>query len=84
MCILWLMKLLAARCTMMLGAIASAFLAAGATAAVAAVKQGWSEAQSARTAGNTEDAVAKGKAAESKLADLMASLGMSSKSAAAK
>src|SRR3974390_1272755 len=57
---------------------------AGATAAVAAVKQAWSEGQSARTAGNTEDAVAKGKAAESKLADLMASLGMSSKSAAAK
>jgi hypothetical protein len=57
---------------------------AGAGAALDAVKQGWGEAQSARTAGNLEDAVAKGKAAESKLAELMTSLGMNSKSAAAK
>jgi hypothetical protein len=57
---------------------------AGAGAALDAVKHGWDEAQSARKSGNIEDAVAKGKAAESKLAELMASLGMNSKTAAAK
>ena len=57
---------------------------AGAGAAVDAAKQGWSDAQSARTSGNIEDAVTKGKAAEAKLSELMASLAMDSKSAAAK
>jgi hypothetical protein len=57
---------------------------AGAGAAADAAKQGWSDAQSARTSGNIEDAVAKGKATEAKLSDLMASLGMNSPSAAAK
>jgi len=57
---------------------------AGAGAAVDAVKQGWTDAQSARTAGNVEDAVAKGKAAQAKLSELMASLGMDSTSTAAK
>jgi hypothetical protein len=57
---------------------------AGAGAAVDAAKQGWSEAQSARTAGNVADAVAKGQAAEAKLSELMASLGMQSPNAAAK
>ncbi len=57
---------------------------AGAGAAIDAAKQSWSDAQSARTAGNVEDAVTKGKAAEAKLSELMTSLGMDSKSAAAK
>jgi hypothetical protein len=57
---------------------------AGAGAALEAVKQGWADAQSARKSGNLEDAVAKGKAAESQLTELMASLGVNSKSAAAK
>ncbi len=57
---------------------------AGAGAAIDAAKQGWSDAQSARTSGNIEDAVTKGKAAEAKLSELMTSLGMDSKSAAAK
>jgi hypothetical protein len=57
---------------------------AGAGAAVDAAKQGWSDAQSARTSGNVEDAVTKGKAAEAKLSELMTSLGMNSPRAAAK
>ena len=57
---------------------------AGAGAGVDAAKQGWSDAQSARTSGNVEDAVAKGKAAQAKLSEVMASLGMDSKTAAAK
>ena len=57
---------------------------AGAGTAVDAVKQGWTDAQSAKTSGNLEDAVAKGKAAQAKLSELMASLGMSSASPAGK
>jgi hypothetical protein len=49
---------------------------AGAGAAVDAAKQGWSEAESSRKAGNVEEAVDKGKAAQAKLGELMASLGM--------
>ena len=57
---------------------------AGAGAAVDSAKQGWNDAQSARTAGNLEDAVAKGKAAEAGLSELMSSLGMAGASTAAK
>ena len=56
---------------------------AGAGAEVDAAKQGWSDAQSAKTAGNVEDAVAKGKAAAATVSALMTSLGMGSGSAAA-
>ena len=57
---------------------------AGAGAEVDAAKQGWTDAQSAKTSGNVEDAVAKGKAAEAKVSALMTSLGMGSGKAAAK
>ena len=57
---------------------------AGAGAEVDAAKQGWSDAQSAKTSGNVEDAVTKGKAAEAKVSALMTSLGMASGNAAAK
>lgn len=57
---------------------------AGAGAAVDAAKQGWSDAQSARTSGKLEDAVAKSKVAEAKLSELMTALGVDSPSAAAK
>lgn len=57
---------------------------AGAGAAVDAVKQGWSDAQSARTSGNLEDAVAKGQGAQAKLSELMSSLGIKSAGAPAK
>ena len=57
---------------------------AAAGTSVDAVKQGWNDAQSARTAGNLEDAVAKGTATQAKLSELTASLGMDSKSAAKK
>lgn len=57
---------------------------AGASAEVDAAKQGWNDAQSAKTARNLEDAVTRGKAAQAKVSALMASLGMSSGSAAAK
>ncbi len=51
---------------------------AGAGAVVDAAKQDWSEAQSAHQAGNLQDAVAKGKAAQEKLGALMTSLGTAS------
>lgn len=57
---------------------------AGAGAEVSAAKQGWRDAQSAKTSGDLEDAVAKGKAAAAKVSALMASLGMRSGNAAAK
>jgi len=57
---------------------------AGAGAAVEAAKQGWSEAESTRKAGNVEEAVDKGKAAQAKLGELMASLGMPAPAAPAK
>jgi hypothetical protein len=57
---------------------------AGAGAAVDDAKHGWSDAQSARTSGNVEDAVTKGKAVKAKLSELMSSLGMDSPGAAAK
>ena len=57
---------------------------AGASAEVSAAKQGWTDAQSAKTSRNLEDAVTKGKAAEAKVSSLMTSLGMGSGNAAAK
>jgi len=51
---------------------------------VDAAKQSWSDAQSAKSAGNVEDAVAKGKATQDKLSELMTSLGMSGGATAAK
>jgi hypothetical protein len=57
---------------------------AGAGAALDAAKQGWSEAQGAATSGNVEDAVVKGKAAQAKLAELMASLAAHAPGAVAK
>jgi hypothetical protein len=57
---------------------------AGAGSAVDAAKQSWSDAQSAKTSGNVEDAVAKGKATQATLTELMASLGMSAGGTAAK
>jgi len=49
---------------------------AAAGPALDAAKQGWADAQSAKTAGNLEDAVAKGQAAQAKMTELMGSLGM--------
>lgn len=57
---------------------------AGAGAEVDAAKQGWSDAQSAKSSGKVEDAVEKGKAVEATVSRLTASLGMSSGTAAAK
>jgi len=57
---------------------------AGAGAALDAAKQAWTESQSARTSGNMDDAIAKGKAAQTKLSELMTSLGMEIPVAAAK
>jgi hypothetical protein len=57
---------------------------AGAGAAVDAAKQAWSESQRARSSGKMDDAIAKGNAAEAKLSEVMASLGMASPNAAAK
>lgn len=57
---------------------------AAAGAAVDAAKQGWAESQSARTSGNLEDAVAKGKATQATLAELMSSLAIASPRAATK
>jgi hypothetical protein len=56
----------------------------GASAELDAAKQSWSDAQSAQTAKNLEDAVAKGKTAETKVSGLMASLGMGGANAPAK
>jgi hypothetical protein len=49
---------------------------AGAGTLVGAAKQDWSDAEAAQQGGNVEDAVAKGKAAQAKLAELMAALAM--------
>lgn len=57
---------------------------AGAGAVIDAAKQDWSDAQSAHQAENLDDAVAKGKAADTKLADLMTSLGVAKPAAAKK
>ena len=57
---------------------------AGLGAKIDAAKQGWGDAQSAQTAGNLEDAVAKGKAAATQISELRTSLGMGTGSAAAK
>ena len=57
---------------------------AGAGGAVDAAKQAWSESQSARSAGKMDDAIAKGKAAQATLSELMTSLGMETPAAAAK
>jgi hypothetical protein len=57
---------------------------AGAGADLDAAKQSWSEAQTARTAKNFEDAVAKGKAADAKVAALMESLHIPAPKPAAK
>ena len=57
---------------------------AGAAADINGAKQGWSDAQSAKASGKLEDAVAKGTAAAATVSKLMASLGMSSGTPAAK
>jgi hypothetical protein len=56
----------------------------GAGAAIDSAKHDWSESTSARTASQVDDAVAKGKAAHAKLAELMASLGAELPRASAK
>jgi hypothetical protein len=57
---------------------------ASAGAAVDAAKHSWSDSLRARTAGKIDDAVANGKAAAETLSGVMASLGMTRPSAAAK
>ncbi len=57
---------------------------AGAGSTAAAVKQAWSDAQSAQSAGNVEDAVAKGKDAQTKLSELVTLLGLGAPHAATK